>query len=80
MVGQIVGEPFHGTVLFNVWNATSVLVCFHPPADLNAAMQPKGPIGPCTHATLLTRLPPHYPVQRQVAGGNLTPRRSQIPA
>jgi hypothetical protein len=66
MVGQIVGEPFHGTVLFNVWNATSVLVCFHPPADLNAAMQPKGPTGPCTHATLLTRLPPQYPVQKNL--------------
>jgi hypothetical protein len=66
MVGQIVGEPFHGRVLFNVWNASSVLVCFHPPADLNAAMQPKGPTGPCTHATLLTRLPPDYPVQKNL--------------
>jgi hypothetical protein len=66
MVGQIVGEPFHGTVLFNVWNASSVLVCFHPPADLNAAMQPNGPTGPCTHATLLTRLPPHFPVQKNL--------------
>ncbi len=66
LVGDIFGGPYHGTVLFNVWNASSVLVCFHPPANLNTAMQPNGPTGPCTHATLLNRLPVHYPVQKNL--------------
>jgi hypothetical protein len=29
-------------------------------------MQPNGPTGPCSHATLLTRLPTGYPVQRNL--------------
>jgi hypothetical protein len=65
-VGSVIGTPYHGTLLFNVWNATSVHVCFHPPANLNLALQPHGPTGPCTSATLLNRLPPHFPVQKDL--------------
>lgn len=66
LIGQPLAKPFDGTLLFNVWDASSVLVCFHPPANLTAALQPNGPTGPCTHASLLTRLPRRYPVQKNL--------------
>lgn len=66
MVGSLVGAPYRGTVLFNVYNATSVRVCFPPPTELQLALQPHGPTGPCTKATLPNRLPPHFPVQADI--------------
>jgi hypothetical protein len=67
LIGDPLTKPFHGTLLFNVWNdASRVLVCFHPPANLSVAVGVNGPTGPCTRATLLTRLPPGYPVQRNL--------------
>lgn len=65
IVGPL-AKPFAGTLLFQVENASQVLVCFKPPSDLTAALQPNGPTGPCTHATLLTRLPPRYPGQKNL--------------
>ena len=47
-------------------NALRVLVCFHPPHNATAAMQPNGPTGRCTHAARLTRLPSSYPVQKNL--------------
>jgi hypothetical protein len=43
-----------------------VLVCFHGSHDAAAAMQADGLTGPCTRAALLTRLPPSYPVQKNL--------------
>jgi hypothetical protein len=66
LIGQPLAKPFEGTLLFNVWNAYQVLVCFKPPSNLSAALRPNGPTGPCTHATLLTRLPARYPVPKNL--------------
>ncbi|MGC9221888.1 MAG: hypothetical protein ACP5H2_11160 [Solirubrobacteraceae bacterium] len=66
IVGQAIGRPFHGTLLLNVSNASSVLVCFHPPSNLSKALQVDGPTGPCEHATLVTKLPAHYPAQKNL--------------
>jgi hypothetical protein len=66
LIGGPLTKPFDHTLLLQVDNASRVLVCFHPPRDAAAAMQPDGPTGPCTHAALLTRLPPSYPVQKNL--------------
>ena len=66
LIGGPVANPFGGTLLLNVDNASRVLVCFHPPRNAAAAMQPNGPTGPCTHAARLIRLPPSYPVQKNL--------------
>lgn len=66
LIGQPLARPFDRTLIFNVWNASRVLVCFNPPSNLAAALQQHGPTGPCTHAALLARLPPRYPVQKNV--------------
>ena len=47
-------------------NALKVLVCFQPPHNAAAAMQPNGPTGQCTPAARLTRLPSRYPVQKNL--------------
>jgi hypothetical protein len=59
-------QPFDGTLLLNVSNASKVLVCFHPPGNAIAALRPNGPTGPCTPATRVTRLPPGYRGQRNL--------------
>lgn len=61
-----VAKPFNRTLLLNVDNASRVLVCFHPPSNPVAALQPSSPTGPCTSAARLTRLPSSYPVQRNL--------------
>ena len=66
LIASPIARPFRNTLLVQVDNATRVLVCFHPPADAIAALQTNGPTGSCTHATLLTRLPPRYPVQKNL--------------
>ena len=66
LIGGPLAKPFGGTLLLQVDNAVKVLVCFHPPDNAAAAMQPNGPTGPCTHAALLTRLPSRYPVQKNL--------------
>jgi hypothetical protein len=66
LIGQPLARPFDRTLIFNVWNASRVLVCFKPPSNLSAALQPHGPTGPCTHAAPLARLPPRYPVQKNL--------------
>jgi hypothetical protein len=63
--GQLI-QPFDRTLLLNVSNASKVLVCFHPPGNAIAALRRHGPTGPCTHAALLTRLPPGYRGQRNL--------------
>lgn len=66
LIGGPLAKPVGGTLLLQVDNAAKVLVCFHPPDNPAAAMQPNGPTGPCTHTTLLTRLPSSYPVQKNL--------------
>jgi hypothetical protein len=66
LIGGPLFKPFDHTLLLQVDNASRVLACFHPPHDAAAAMRPDGPTGPCTHAALLTRLPPSYPVQKNL--------------
>jgi hypothetical protein len=66
LIGGPLAKPFGGILLLQVENALKVLVCFHPPRNATAAMQPNGPTGPCTHAARLTRLPPSYPVQKNL--------------
>jgi hypothetical protein len=66
LISGPLARPFGGILLIQVENALKVLVCFHPPHGVNAAMQPDGPTGPCAHAALLTRLPPRYPVQKNL--------------
>jgi hypothetical protein len=66
LVGDALAKPFQRTLLLKVDNASRVLVCFHPPADVIAALRPDGPTGPCAHAARLTRLPPGYPVQKNL--------------
>jgi len=66
LIGGPLAKPFDGTFLLQVDNALKVLVCFHPPHNETAAMQPNGPTGPCTHAARLTRLPSSYPVQKNL--------------
>lgn len=61
-----VAKPFHHLLLLSVDGASKVLVCRYPPSGLTAALQPHGPTGPCTQATKVTRLPPHYPVQKNL--------------
>lgn len=66
LIGGPLAKPFGGTLLLQVDNAVKVLVCFHPPQNATAAMQPNGPTGPCTHGARLTRLPSRYPVQKNL--------------
>jgi hypothetical protein len=66
LIGGPLAKPFGGILLLQVDNAVKVLVCFHPPHNAAAAMQPNGPTGPCTHAALLTRVPSRYPVQKNL--------------
>jgi hypothetical protein len=66
VIGGPLAKPFAGTLLLQVDNGLKVLVCFHPPDHATAVMQPNGPTGPCTHATRVTRLPPSYPVQKNL--------------
>ena len=66
LIGGPLAKPFDGTLLLQVDNAVKVLICFHPPHDATAALQPNGPTGRCTRAARLTRLPSSYPVQRNL--------------
>jgi hypothetical protein len=66
LIGGALARPFDGTLLLQVDSASRVLVCFHPPHGAAAALRPDGPTGPCAHAALLTRLPPGYPVQKNL--------------
>lgn len=66
LIGGPLATPVDRTLLLNVDNASRVLVCFHPPANPTAVMQPNGRTGPCTPAARLTRLPRRYPVQKNL--------------
>lgn len=66
LIGQVFGKPFDRALLINIEDASRVLTCFKPPSNQSAALQPNGPTGPCTHATLVTRLPPRYPIQKNL--------------
>ncbi len=66
LIGGPLAKPFSGTLLLQVDNALKVLVCFHPPGNATAAMQPNGPTGPCTPAARLIRLPSSFPVQKNL--------------
>lgn len=66
LIGGPLTKPFDRTLLLQVENASRVLVCFHPPPDSTAAMQPNGPTGPCARAARMTRLPSRYPVQKNL--------------